>query len=442
MSGTGSAGSSDYHASPPASVALPQDRESTGGAEPPAVVEAEPALLHQLLALRDAIAAFLLIYGVATLVYVYELALAVGSTTGGSFARFKAIASGDAVTFGSGLQSIAALACIATSLVWQYRATRNTIGLSSDPAVMTPSWAIIWWFVPLMFLVKPFTAVGQLWRISTAGRDWRAAKTPWRLVVWWGLFWLLTFLYVFIVVIISEQPADQVPLQLAQAQFVIVAGVELAGLLVAGFWAHIVSRVSTLQHGERFRSMHAAVPAAGIGRATLVSAISMPAPIPATAAVDNRPNSRPDVEPAAKRRTKPDWRFGAAAVVGGLVIAAMRGHIDNSPQAALRCVERQRHSSYIADNIYFVNSCSRPLNIRQCDKIVLEEFLELFGSATAKWHCDESFVRPGGIGAISLAARKDNSLLVTAFTNSRWKLEACFAPQSPASLDGNQYQCK
>lgn len=108
----------------------------------------------------------------------------------------------------------------------------------------------------------------------------------------------------------------------------------------------------------------------------------------------------------------------------------------------MRCVKLDRQSTFISDMTHFVNGCSRPLNIRQCDKIVVAELWEVLGGEKARWNCTESNVPPGGIGATTLEARKDNSLLVTAFTNSRWRLEACFAPQSPVSLNEDKYQCK
>lgn len=237
-----------------------------------------PPLRHQLKTLRLVIVGLLLAYTVATIIYAFDLAMAVAANNGGSFARFKAIVTGETVTLGSGLQTVAALACIVASLVWQYRATRNTVGLSSDAAVITPRWAVLWWFVPVMFLFKPFIAVAQLWRISAGGASWRSTRTPWRLVVWWILFWLLTILSGFIVAIVSEVPVNQVSLQQAQAQFVIVSGIELAVLLVAGLWAHIVSRITALQHADGFRSLQPAATAraAAVDLATIAPARAMP----------------------------------------------------------------------------------------------------------------------------------------------------------------------
>lgn len=436
-----------------------------------AVLETQPELPHQLSSLQLAIISSVFVYGVATVMYLNDLGSALNPSYGGSIAQYKSIISGETMTFGAGLQLIAALACMAASLMWQYRATSNTIGLSSDPALISPKWAVIWWFVPVMFFYKPLIAVGQLWRISSAGRRWKSVITPRNLMVWWGLFWLTSVVSLIVTAAVVETPTANLSQQSVQSQFVILSATELLVVLVAGLWAHIVSRITSMQESDEFRTMRATIPVDQATIATPAPDVAMPTspangrdevPPSTAASLDSTSilqSIRSDkaagqvtpeaagaqsssAEPDSKKWAMKDWGFAAAGLVGFLVIRSWFMSVDHSPEAALRCVKIKRESTYISDMLHFVNSCSEPLNITQCDKIVAAEILEIFGGEKARWNCNDSYVRPGAIGAVSMEARQDNSWLVTAFTNSRWQLQACFAPQKPVSAGGNKYRCQ
>ena len=84
-----------------------------------------------------------------------------------------------------------------TFLSWLHRAVKNLSALGARKIRFTPGWAVGWFFVPLMDLIRPYEAVTELWHASGPGiRAYepasRAAPAPVRW--WWSLFilWVAT----------------------------------------------------------------------------------------------------------------------------------------------------------------------------------------------------------------------------------------------------------
>ena len=73
-------------------------------------------------------------------------------------------------------------------LKWIYRTNRNGHAFSRRLLVVRPHWAIIWFFIPIAFLFKPFEGMMQTWGASTDPSNWRRVPTPGILRWWWGLF--------------------------------------------------------------------------------------------------------------------------------------------------------------------------------------------------------------------------------------------------------------
>jgi len=73
---------------------------------------------------------------------------------------------------------------------WIYRASANAHAIT-DEMIISPGWAVGWYFVPFANLVKPFQAMKEIWLASHragAGYEPRgSAILGW----WWGL-WLLS----------------------------------------------------------------------------------------------------------------------------------------------------------------------------------------------------------------------------------------------------------
>jgi hypothetical protein len=73
-------------------------------------------------------------------------------------------------------------------LVWIHRANRNARALGAEGMRFTPGWAVGWYFVPIMFLWKPFQAMREIWQASAQPGNWQHVQTPPLLGWWWGLY--------------------------------------------------------------------------------------------------------------------------------------------------------------------------------------------------------------------------------------------------------------
>jgi hypothetical protein len=73
-------------------------------------------------------------------------------------------------------------------LVWIYRANSNARALGAAGMRFTPGWSVGWYFVPVMFLWKPFQAMREIWQASAQPGNWQNVQAPPLLGWWWGLY--------------------------------------------------------------------------------------------------------------------------------------------------------------------------------------------------------------------------------------------------------------
>ncbi|HVQ09284.1 MAG TPA: DUF4328 domain-containing protein [Allosphingosinicella sp.] len=71
-------------------------------------------------------------------------------------------------------------------LVWLYRAEINARALGAEDMMVSPGWAVGWFFVPLVQLVMPFLAVRELWKASATPRDWQLRPASPVIALWWA----------------------------------------------------------------------------------------------------------------------------------------------------------------------------------------------------------------------------------------------------------------
>lgn len=88
------------------------------------------------------------------------------------------------------------IATIVLFLIWLYRAHKNLASLKPTHLQFTPGWAVGWWFVPFLNLVKPYQAVREVWWESDPDIPEDAGflsaslhYAPTYVGVWWG-FWI------------------------------------------------------------------------------------------------------------------------------------------------------------------------------------------------------------------------------------------------------------
>ncbi|MBT0668567.1 DUF4328 domain-containing protein [Novosphingobium profundi] len=103
---------------------------------------------------------------------------------------------GDADGYISGVLGLGILAIVATAIasvvavsLWIYRAHANLRATRDESFEHSPTWAILWFFVPIANLFKPYQAMRQLWNDSHLQSDGYTASGPFEVKIWWG-FWI------------------------------------------------------------------------------------------------------------------------------------------------------------------------------------------------------------------------------------------------------------
>jgi Domain of unknown function (DUF4328) len=76
-------------------------------------------------------------------------------------------------------------------LVWQHRSQANLHARRVPGLTYTPGWAVGWWFVPFVNLVKPYQTVRELWAASGGAEGWVRGRT-WPVLGWWWAAWILS----------------------------------------------------------------------------------------------------------------------------------------------------------------------------------------------------------------------------------------------------------
>lgn len=95
----------------------------------------------------------------------------------------------------SALQALTAAAFALAALAvlrWVYVTNRNAHALDdrfSTAPQTSPAWAVGWFFVPIVGLIKPLGLISETWRISVAPKAAALVEVPAMLRWWWGL-WL------------------------------------------------------------------------------------------------------------------------------------------------------------------------------------------------------------------------------------------------------------
>lgn len=75
-------------------------------------------------------------------------------------------------------------------LTWLHRAYSNLSLAGTGKSDHTPGWAVGWWFVPFMNLVRPYQIVRELWLRSAKDNGLETVKglaAPVIVIWWWGI---------------------------------------------------------------------------------------------------------------------------------------------------------------------------------------------------------------------------------------------------------------
>ncbi|MBV9996984.1 MAG: DUF4328 domain-containing protein [Caulobacteraceae bacterium] len=116
---------------------------------------------------------------------------------------------------------VGVVASYVISAFWIYRAACNVRALGARGLQSSPGWAVGWYFVPVMCLFKPFTAMEEIWQASMAPAKWRLQRPP-NLLRWWWASWLIVGFVGYIVLIIARSATNDIPglIMSTQAQMI------------------------------------------------------------------------------------------------------------------------------------------------------------------------------------------------------------------------------
>jgi Domain of unknown function (DUF4328) len=77
-----------------------------------------------------------------------------------------------------------------TFLKWIYRAYKNIQGFGAEGLRYSPGWAVGFYFIPILCLIRPVQVMGEIWRASDDPRNWSQRPGSWVISSWWTLFLL------------------------------------------------------------------------------------------------------------------------------------------------------------------------------------------------------------------------------------------------------------
>jgi hypothetical protein len=144
------------------------------------------------------------------------------------------------------LQLVLMLACYIWSSCWIYRVACNVRALGAQGLDDSPGWAVGWYAVPVMNLVRPMRALTQIWLASYAPARWQKLGTPRLLGAWWG-FWIAGNLsYWFVTQYLRPEHTFE---GLHTQQMLLLCGQAL-NLAAAALFLLVVSRLTRMQVEE------------------------------------------------------------------------------------------------------------------------------------------------------------------------------------------------
>jgi hypothetical protein len=75
-------------------------------------------------------------------------------------------------------------------LMWIHRASANARAMGAQGMKIGPGWAVGYYFVPILYLWKPYSALKEIWLASSTPSNWQSQPVPGLLALWWAL-WLV-----------------------------------------------------------------------------------------------------------------------------------------------------------------------------------------------------------------------------------------------------------
>lgn len=143
---------------------------------------------------------FLAVYGIVAIVSIVstiaEIGLLQRLESGGVVTEAEAASSDNRQAIIGYLHiSVFVVAAIAF-LAWIYRASNNLVPLGVDNQEFSPGGAVVWWFVPIASLFRPYQVMKELWQgsypsLGPDGLDSLTDAPVSPLLGFWWFTWLL-----------------------------------------------------------------------------------------------------------------------------------------------------------------------------------------------------------------------------------------------------------
>ncbi len=149
----------------------------------------------------------------------------------------------------AGLEGLVLIATYVVAGMWIYRVGCNARALGAKGIDDSPGWAVGWYFIPFMNLVRPFRAMNQIWLASAEPARWSSMSTPIFLRFWWA-FWLIANV---LGGFVTRMPAEQNDAAgLVQLQSMLIVS-ETADMVAKIFFLVVVLRLTRSQIDQHDR---------------------------------------------------------------------------------------------------------------------------------------------------------------------------------------------
>lgn len=144
-------------------------------------------------------------------------------------------------------------------LFWYYRATKNIHSFGAKE-VTSPRMAVIWWFIPIAVLWKPYQVTQQIWKASNPeiklvnGTEWK--NTPNSKLV--KLWWFLTLASIFgsiaislgsgVLLYNSNQDLFRESIQATLIESIVTIPFLILGIISTIYFIRVIKQISTWQY--------------------------------------------------------------------------------------------------------------------------------------------------------------------------------------------------
>ena len=76
---------------------------------------------------------------------------------------------------------------------WLYIVGKNSVGFGAEKRQYKPGQAVVYFFMPIYSLYKPYLAISETWRTSCDPANWHKVKQHPIIPIWWILFLVWSF---------------------------------------------------------------------------------------------------------------------------------------------------------------------------------------------------------------------------------------------------------